>query len=63
MNCNVTNCIYNASQELKCILDEAPSINDLCMCDACTLVSIDDSVIEAAKKKELNELRQLNWQD
>ena len=53
MKCDLTICILN--RQFECILDEPPSINDLGMCDGCMLVSFDDSIIEAAKEKQLED--------
>ena len=52
MNCEFEYCIYNRNS--NCIVDK-PKINDLGMCDACIVVSIEKDFLE---KK-----RSGNWQN
>jgi hypothetical protein len=46
-------CIYN--NENKCRLEQI-SINELCMCEDCIIISFEKDFLEAEKKRQLKEI-------
>ena len=59
MECTFYYCIYNKKN--TCILDNI-SIDGLGMCCSCEIVSVPEKILEALKKKRLDEIDE-TWKD
>lgn len=55
--CVFSLCLYHSNS--RCLLENM-GINELGMCDACVIVSLDGDLIKNAKKKQLDALIQRN---
>ena len=59
MTCAHEYCIYN--KKLTCTLENI-SLDDLGMCQSCTVVWLDEGFLEAEKERQLRELNE-RWEN
>ncbi len=58
MNCEFNYCVYH--KEGKCTVDEI-QINQLGMCDACMIVTLDEEFLEEVKQKQLEDISRRDY--